>query len=274
MKKYIEYKLIILVLMMATFVACDKASVDVSPIISPDYKPTVSFATSGTTGTEGDVLTVTITLSKPIDRAITFTPVITGGTADSHDFEADPVTLQPWQTEAVIEIITYEDADVSEGTENIEFDVAILGIAEKYLIHPDVVLPSYDFSFGDYFDPNKLLIIFSWDTEDDIDIVTFSEALGEWGDGGATAVNPEIDQSILLDDPVGTYYVNIMDWGADPFNYTFTIAQPNGTVQTFTGTFNRAGLIVDPWTAWGGSYDSYRFLKVVNDGVSFVVTAL
>jgi len=70
----------------------------------------VSFAISGD-ATEGDEVVVTITFDKPIDRSVTFTPVITGGTADEHDFTLEAVTLQPYTTVAEMKITTNADAD-------------------------------------------------------------------------------------------------------------------------------------------------------------------
>jgi len=77
---------------------------------------------------------------------------------------------------------------------------------------------------------------------------------------------------------VGTYYVNVMDWDAGiDFDYTFTLGYPDGSVEVITGIFtgtDKSGYVNDQWTAWGGSYDSYRILQVVNDGTKFTVTEL
>ena len=84
--------------------------------------------------------------------------------------------------------------------------------------------------------------------------------------------------SIWLSDPVGTYYVNIMNWGEPNFDYKFSLGHPDGTVQVIENTFESDNLgkyTNDNWLAWGGSgYDSFRVLKVVNDGTKFVVTEL
>lgn len=128
---------------------------------------------------------------------------------------------------------------------------------------------------------NVLKISFAWPGSNDYDIVTWNATktpLVGWGDKGATTANPEFDSSIHLTDPVGTYYVNIMEWGYGVnFNYTFTISVDGLNPQTITGTFNGTNVSQytnDIWTNWGGGYDSFRVLKVVNDGNTFVVTKL
>ncbi len=283
MKKYISYKLLGLALIVAGMISCDTASQDVEPIISPDGYPlaTITALGSGTTINEGDTLVYSVTLDKMLDRAVTFSVVITGGTADEDDFVAEPLVLGPYAKEGKLYIIAQED-DVPEQDETFDFRIAIESIAERYLVNPSTVFPSGKVTIKNQNDPTLLTIMFSWPTDDDMDIVIWSDTddypMTEWGDGGATGSNPEVDKSIWLADPLGTYYVNIMDWDAGiDFDYTFTIGHPDGSVQVIEGTFtgtDKSGYINDPWTAWGGSYDSYRVLQVVNDGTSFTVTAL
>ena len=216
-----------------------------------------------------------------IDRSITFSADILSGTADESDYVIEPATLLPYTKEVKMYIIGVED-DSPEAEETVKFDITVPSIADKYLLNPSVTFPTVDLKIANVNDPTLLTIVFSWPTEDDMDIVTWSDTdenpLTEWGDGGATGSNPEIDKSIWLSDPVGNYYVNIMDWDAGiDFNYTFTLGHPDGSVTTITGTFQGTDKSIytnDPWTAWGDSYDSYRVLKVVNDGTKFTVTKL
>jgi hypothetical protein len=43
----------------------------------------------------------------------------------------------------------------------------------------------------------------------------------------------------LVEDPTGDYYVTVLDYDAGvDFNYTFSLQQPDGTIQKITGTFN------------------------------------
>jgi hypothetical protein len=283
MKKNILYKVLGLALLTVGMIACDTASQDASPVVSPDGYPVATFTLSSTSTTinEGDTLTYTITTNKAIERAITFTPVITLGTATADDFTVEPVVLQPYSTEAEMYIIANSD-DLPEATnETFKVEITVAGIAERYLLKPGQVFPSVNLSIANVNDETLLTLSFAWDTEDDIDMVTWrdrtatSQPLQAWGNGGATSANPETDKSIWVSDPDGTYYVNLMDYGADPFNYTFLIGHPNGTVQTITGTFDRSATTytMDPWTAgWTGN--SYRVLQVVHTGETFVVTKL
>ena len=86
MKKNIKFKLYGLLLFLFAFASCETADQDVSPIISPNSKPIVEI-TKPLTGSivEGSVVEITITFDSAIDRAVTFTPTVTGGTADEDD---------------------------------------------------------------------------------------------------------------------------------------------------------------------------------------------
>ena len=283
MKKNIIYNLLGLFLLLFAFTSCDfeTAEQDVSDIISPNNKPTVTV-TSNATGTinEGETVIYTISFDQPIERSVTFTPVVVGGTSDDHDYALEAVTLAPYTTSVQLPIEVYEDYEI-EGQETLSVQIEITGIAEKYLVHPDTSFAPIDLTINDYVDDNKLVINFSWNEDIDFDILTYSdtdvypETL--WGTGGATGANPEIDHSIWLDDPTGTYYVCILDWweGID-WDYTFKLGYPDGTTETITGTFDGTNYpytsFVGP-SSWG-SPSAYKVLKVVNDGTKFVVTQL
>jgi len=284
MRKYINIKLIGLVLIMIGFASCETETAEQTPskIISPNDKPAVTLTTdfSGT-AMEGETIVYTITFSKPLERAVTFTPSIVGGTADSDDYEElSSVTMQPYTTEVAFPIVLNSDYLI-ESTETLDIQLEILGIAEKNLVLPDTVIPAINISFDNYVDTTLLTINFAWDNDLDMDMLTYSDTATYpetlWGTGGAGSGNPEIDHSIWLDDPTGDYYVTILDWweGVD-FNYTFTVLHPNGTVETFSGTFDGTNYPYESFvgpTSWGNP-NAYKILKVVNDGTSFVVTAL
>ncbi|MFZ5429977.1 MAG: hypothetical protein ACOZDD_07080 [Bacteroidota bacterium] len=275
------------ILMVVSMVSCDMlrtAEQDVEAVVSPDKNPKVTYTANitGNSVTEGQKFIYTIKLDKPIDRALTFSAMQTGGTAvEEEDFLVSPVILQPYTTEAKLEIEIIAD-DYPEVEETASFEIGIFGIAERYLINPESTNPiKLDLKLVNKNDPGKLTIAFEWpDHSVDLDIVIWSDTedypMTEWGDAGATGNNPEIDKSIWLADPPGTYYVNIMDWDEDPFTYKFSIGHPNGTVQFIEGTFDRTKntYVNDLWTAWGGKYDSFRVLKVVHTGTSFTVTKL
>lgn len=285
MRNLIKFNLIGLLLIFAGLVSCDlleTAEQDASPVSSPDGYPVASFTSSisGTTVTEGDTVVYTITTDRMIDRAITFDARLIDGNVTDHDYAVLPAVLQPYSKSVKLYIIFFDDGVPMAASKTAKFEIGVYGIAEKYLLNPSQQFPTISYTIKNYNDPTLLTIIFNWDSADDIDIVTWSDTpeypATEWGDKGATTAKPEIDKAIWLSDPKGTYYVDIMDWDAPKFNYTFTLGHPDGSVQTITGTFDRAtkNYTVDNWTAWGGSYPSYRVLKVVNDGTKFVVTKL
>lgn len=282
-----KFKILGAILMIVSMVSCDMlrtAEQDVEDVVSPDGNPKVTYSAniSGNSVTEGQKFIYTIKLDKPIDRALTFSAFQTGGTAiEEEDFVVAPVILQPYTTEVKLEIEIIAD-DFPEVEETASFEIGIFGIAERYLINPESTNPiKLDLKLVNKNDPGKLTIAFEWPNHNvDLDIVIWSDTeeypMTEWGDAGATGNNPEVDKSIWLADPPGTYYVNIMDWDEDPFTYKFSIGHPNGTVQFIEGTFDRTKntYVNDQWTAWGGSYDSFRVLKVVHTGTSFTVTKL
>jgi len=281
MAKYFKFKIISVVLIIFAFWSCDEA--EVADPISPDNYPVATFTSSlsGNEVAEGNAVTYTITLDKMMDVPVTFAIEIDdASTIDESDFISENVVIPAYSTQAVLAIDIPVD-NVPEASENMKFKIAIPTVGERYLLNPTTKFPEANLTVKNTNDPTLLTIMFAWDSEDDIDIVTWSdtveEPLTEWGQGGATSHNPEFDYSIGLADPVGNYYVSVMNWGAPSFNYTFTIGHPDGTNQTFTGMFesdNLAKYTKDNWTAWGGSYPSYRVLKVVNTGTSFTVTQL
>jgi len=266
-------------LLVVGMVACDTASQETEPVISPNGKPlpVITITPTGTTLAEGEDMTFTITTDKAIDRSITFTPVILGGTTDASQYTIAPVILPPYHTTVDMVLSHPSDYLVEENT-TLQFEIGVYSIADRYLTHPNFVKPVYNLTMANVNDPGKLTINFAWDTEDDIDMVTWEDlnddgVLSGWGDGGATGANPEIDHSIWVSDPDGIYYVNVIDWGVDAFNYTFTIGKPDGTKQVIDGAWDRTAFTMDHWTYWGPA-DTYRVLKVVHTGSTFVVTAL
>lgn len=283
MKIYSKIKYLGLALLLTGFVSCDTEEQNVDPIISPDYKPKVTV-TSSITGTakEGDNVVFTISFDKPIDRSVTFTPKIVGGTAELHeDFEIDEsVTLEPYTKSAKFKVSLTKEYLI-EGTESIDIQLEIESIADKFLVHPDTKFAPIKINFTSYVDPTLLTINFAWNNALDMDMLVYSDTSAYpatlWGTDGAGSGNPEIDHSIWLEDPKGDYYVCILDWGEGVnFNYTYTLLHPNGTVQTITGTFNGTTYpythFVGP-SSWG-SPKAYKILKVVNSGTAFVVTKL
>ncbi|MCK5169316.1 MAG: hypothetical protein KAQ75_05510 [Bacteroidales bacterium] len=281
MRKNLKYYVIGLTLLMVSIVSCDQATQEVSPIVVPDDSyPVVEALTLVNTGTinEGDTIVFTITLNKPTNTALTFGSVLDtiATTLVEHvDFDFVGGTVEAWETEGELWIISYADVN-PEPVGVVAFQLIVNSLAEKYLLHPDNVFPDAEVTI---YPPLWLDIIMDWDSDDDIDFVIYKDdetnlMHSAYSDQGATLAQPEGDNSIKLAD-VGTYYVDVMHWGAPSFDYTFTIGKPDGIGETFTGTFtsdNLRAYYLGIWTAWGGAYHSYRVLKVVNDGTSFTVT--
>lgn len=280
MKTY-KYSLIVLLLLFISLTSCEEQ--EVSPVISTEDYPMVSIETEVVDNSimEGETAVYKIKFDKPIERPVTFTPIIVGGTADEGDYEPfEPVTLQAYDTEVEFSIVTIGDYFI-ELEETLEIQFEILGIAEKYLINPESTIDPINLTISEVADPTLLTINFAWDNDIDMDMVIFSDTSTYpetlWSTQGATGANPEADHSIWLADPVGDYYVCILDWweGVD-FNYTFTLAYPDNTVETLTGTFNGTDYPYETFegpASWG-SPTAYKVLKVVNDGSKFVVTKL
>ncbi len=276
MRKHFKYLIIGLVLTAFGVTGCDDD--DVSAPISPADYPVATFTTDfvGNEITEGETLTYTITIDKPIEYDLHFS-VKYDGTVDQGDFEELEDAVIPAYSTTVDISIPFLMDDVPEDTETMSIEIGEFNLGTRYFLNTSTVNLIQELTVVNKNDPTLLTILFDWSNDEDIDIVTWSATEGEWGDGGATGAQPETDKSIWLDDPVGTYYVNIMDWGSPTFDYTFTLGHPDGTNQVITGTFDADNLdmyINDTWTAWGGGYDSYRVLKVENDGSKFTVTKL
>jgi len=273
MRNIFKYNLLGLALIMAGITACNTADQDVSPIISPDNYPVATFTASsaGTTLTEGDTLVYTITIDKKIDRALTFSARVTGGTADEADFLAESVVLEPYTTEAKLYIIAVAD-DFPEVAENIEMEIGVFGIADKYLLNQATVNPTLNLSLTNYNDPDVLTVAVGWaNHDDDLDVYAL---LGTemWG-AAAGSDNPEILTTIWPLDPNGTYYVGIDPYIANQplVEYTISIGHPDQSIEFFTGTFDTENL--DSYTQdLYGTAPIYRLLTIVNlDGV-FTVT--
>ncbi len=286
-----RYNLIGLTVLLLGMASCDTletAKQDAESIISPDGYPVATFTSSDADNVlvEGDTLIYTITTDKMLDRAVTFTLNLVDGDLTEDDFVYEPAVLQPYTKEVQMMIIFNEDGFAAPA-KTAKFEFVIESIAEHYLLNPSQVYPTVDLTINNYVDATLLTIYMGWDTEDDFDMViwrdTLSNNLDEWSDKGASTANPEVDNTIWVSDPDGTYYVSVMDYEEGPFEYTFTISHPNGTLQTITGTFDAtaAGVINDQWKAWDKAstpvvetYDSFRVLKIEHSGATFTVTKL
>jgi len=169
MRKNIILKISGLVLTFSLFLAgCETAKQDVEPIVSPDGYPTATFVNAtGSTVTEGDTIVFNITIDKTLDRALTFSFNQTGGTADDHDYIADPVVLQPYTKSAKFMIVTVADFDFTS-TETLEGEIGVFGIADRYLLNEATVNPTPSITINNYVSPD-LEMEFYWDQDVPLD---------------------------------------------------------------------------------------------------------
>lgn len=267
------------------FVGCQEepaltgqSTVEVSQNVTGSVKLIAPLAATQTVneGNEGKyTYTLNITNPQPVD-IIVHVKQKSGTAVRGEDFDYDDeLTIKAYATSVTGNINIIKD-EKFEATENFTLEIG----GDINISNASIPASTISFSILNFVG-STLKISFGWDNANDYDMVTWNATktpLVGYGDGGATLANPEVDSSITLSSPVGTYYVNVMEWGEGvKFNYTFTIAVPGLNSQVITGTFdgtNVSQYTNDKWTNWGGSYDSFRVLKVVNDGTKFVVTKI
>ncbi len=176
MKNRIIYNILGLALLAVGVVACDTASQDTEPVISPDTYPVATFVNAtGNTVVEGQSIIYTITIDKMIERSVTFSLNQTGGTAvEGEDYICSPVVLRPYTKSAQLIIETLKDYDFGD-TETIIGQIAVNGIAEKYLLNPATVFPAVSLTITNFVSPD-LEVSFSWDADVVIGGTTYSAA--------------------------------------------------------------------------------------------------
>ncbi len=163
MKKYLLYNLAALALMLGVNVACDTASQDVEPVVSPDGYPKYTFtpAEDYTNVKEGDTLVFNIVTDKMIDRALTFSAQIVGGDADDHDIVVNNGVVAPYSTSGSMSVIVPQDWD-AEATENMTLEFGIYSLAEKYLVHQTMEPAVLNFAVANYVS-STLQITIGWE---------------------------------------------------------------------------------------------------------------
>jgi hypothetical protein len=165
MRKFIRYKIVGLAIIIAIgIVACDTASQETEPIVSPDGYPVATFTPSVTTVIEGDTIIYTINIDKPIDRSITFTLKQTGGTADEEDYTVAPAVLQPYTKSVEMLVITLTDFD-TDASETIVGEIGAYSIADRYLLNPSTVNPTpVNLTITNFVSPD-LEVAFYWNAD-------------------------------------------------------------------------------------------------------------
>ncbi len=253
MRQFAKYKLLGLSIIAAIgIVACDSASQDVEPVISPDGYPVATFAPNSTTCDEGDTVYFTITTDKPIDRAVSFTFKQTGGTANDADYTAKPAVLLPYTTSVDLMIITWQDADETP-TETLLGDIGAYNPGEKYLLNPGTVNPTpVTLTINNFVGP--LTVDLFWDKDItipgddtyhaasyvDFDFLIVNVEGFDFDDIWASdfdfvAASASHPESFTFDAPDGSYYLI-----ANLFSNGFAGYGANTTIPV-TAQFNRQG---------------------------------
>lgn len=163
MKNKISYKLIGLALLVVGMVACDTASQDVSPVISPDGYPVATFTQvkGGTTAVaEGDTILFEVTTDKMIDRAITFNARILEGTANGDDIEITPGVLSPYTTSTTVQVVFLRDW-ANDDAETIKLEFGAFSIADRYQPNQATVNPVLNLTIANYVS-DVLTVEFDW----------------------------------------------------------------------------------------------------------------
>lgn len=164
MRKYIN-NILGLVLLLITLVSCDQASQEVSPVVSPDGYPVATFTTdfTGSTVSEGDTITYTVTFNKMLDRSVTFRARINSGTLTSDDVELIAGTLAPYTLSTTVSIIFLQDWE-NDPSETAVIEIGAYGVAEKNLLNLSTVNPIFNLTVGN-FDSGILTITMDWHQE-------------------------------------------------------------------------------------------------------------
>lgn len=236
MRKILKFHIIGLALLMAGISACDTASQEASPIISPDNKPTANFVSefTGTTFTEGDTISVSVSTTAPIDRALTFSAHVIGGTADDSDIEVIPGVIAPYTTEAVVKIIFVQDWAADEA-ETAQIEVGLFSMADKYLVHTNTQNPILNLNITN-FKSDIITIVCDWEKDVVINSnetyhpdYTYIEHAGsnvdfdfevyfndvDYVGGAGTGDCPEVIELDETELANGTYYVYSFLWAND-----------------------------------------------------------
>lgn len=255
MKKYIKFKLFVAVAFLAlTTVSCDENN-DPDPIISTEDYPIATFQASATTVNEKDgTFTVKITTDKMLTRGISFSAEQIGGNLVLHDdYDIVDATIAPFTKEASLVVKFYDDV-LPEAAKTLKLQITTPSLANRYLLNPVTVLPSYTITVNNYLS-NILDISFGWDKDIDgndtgsnIDFDIFvADAAGynnnnPWAtyndtDYAATGNQPEVLSMDLADWADGEYILFHDLWYNGFYGYG---AAANVTVP-IVATFLRAG---------------------------------
>lgn len=249
---------------------------EVAEVISPDGYPTATYTTtfSGSTATEGDVITYNIKLDKPLDYALTFSAWMEdfdNNILDSHDdVVLSEATIPAYETEATL-TIEFVDDNFPEAAEKGKIYVGIHDIGYRYDLNPKTVNPVLDLTVNNLNSTDGLTVAVNWaNHDDDWDFFLVDEAItGEYsGYGAATGSIPEI-LIAAADIPDGTYFVEAdpYDVGTSKTDFTVSLGFANQSVSTLEFSYDFA----EAANYEGGAFGA-RMLKIVKSGTTFTVT--
>lgn len=248
MNKYIVFKIFGLVFLMSAIISCDLLRTpeqDVNPVVPPDESnPVVESLTQVTTGTvtEGDDVVFKLKINRPIERALTFTPVaLESNTLEEHtDFDfAGPVIINPWETEGELVINTYADISPEE-TQTLSFTFTVNSIAEKYLLHPDNEFPTGNVDIENLTSQN-LILEFHWDKD-----------INLGGDLYSTAANTDFD---VFMSPAEGFDIND-PWASADYTYYAATGDHPEVIELVPGTLPD-GEYVFWFDLWANGFAGY-----------------
>jgi len=202
MKNKVLYKILGLALFVTGMVACDTASQEVEPVVSPDGYPVATFDDiSSVTVTEGDTIFYDISIDKMIDRSITFSFNQTGGTCDGDDYHVEPAVISPYSKSAQLLIIFNEDYDY-DATETLSGTIGAFSIADRYLLNPSVVNPTLDVTVNNYVS-DVLSVSLEWSQEVTVmEIVEVELTAEEYGNEYTYTVEDTVEVVVDIADEV------------------------------------------------------------------------
>ena len=221
MRKNFKYKIIGLAILIASMISCDQADQDVSPIVSPDDSYPVATFTSNFTGStvaEGDTVVYTVSINKPIDRALTFSASVIGGDADDSDIEVLTGTISPYTTETEVSVVFTRDWP-AESDETAKVEIGLFSMADKYLIKSSTVNPVLDLTISNY-TSDTLWMEFGWDSE-----IFVNAGYEDYPDYGWVESTAGVDFDVFIADAEGFDINN--PWATfNPITYAATGDNP------------------------------------------------
>ena len=233
MRKYINFIKVSLVFVVFGLTGCYEQ--EVAPIVEPGgLGYTSATFTSDFTGdevVEGDTITYTITLSKPIGYDLTFEVNYEG---NPDDVEITPCTIPAYSTEGELQIVFVLD-NIPEKDVPIKMEIGVFDIGTKNLLF-DTTNPVLNLTLKNKNATNGLTVAVKWpDSHDDWDAYIIdakgngTEYNTDWvAFEGATGDNPEImifdAGNYPWDVENGIYYVDLDPYDVASEQTDFTIS--------------------------------------------------